>query len=110
MTETLQKVFTSKELFDHLVTSYFNTSTKVKKIDAENFIFLFGKFKDSENPLIIRSDGLSILFEGRILFLLDQTNAVQHNAHSVIRDLLNILYDGEKRFHRKDIEEKFIFQ
>ncbi|AHB41389.1 TPA: hypothetical protein DIC40_05080 [Patescibacteria group bacterium] len=111
MTETSQKVFTEKELFDRLVTGYLNTSTKVKKIDAENLNFFFEKFKFSQKTsLIIRSDGFAILFEDNVLFLLEPTNSVQHNACSVLRDLINILYDGERHFHRKDIEDIIIFQ
>ncbi len=98
-----------KELFARLCKDFPQTSTKLREMDAQNVISLFERFNLGES-LIVSSDGFSILFEDRVLFLLDPTKAIEHNAYSVLRDTFNVLYDGERILHRRDIEEQFIFQ
>ncbi len=105
----VKEEFMIKELSARLCRDFPQTSAKLKEMDAKNLIFLFERFNLGE-PLVLSSDGFSIIFEDRVLFLLDRPSSVEHNAYSVIRDVFNVLYDGEKILHRRDIEEKFIFQ
>lgn len=106
--ETNQQV-ASEELLENLTVKYFNTFNKVKKINGENLLLFFEAFKSSQNPLVLCSKNLSVSFLDKELFLLNDTKAINHNASCVVRDILTILYDGEKRISMKDIQQRIVF-
>lgn len=106
---TLKTIVTEEELLSILKENYSNQ--KVKSVHLRNLKIFFEETQENVGkPLLLSVRNLYVMFGGNVLFLLDQTNSVQYNAVSVIRDIFNIFYDGEEFISRKFVEKLISFQ
>jgi hypothetical protein len=101
-------LFYTEEEFLFILSEKFS-NRKAKAIDILNFQNLIREFEISSKPIELTINGNCIIYCGNVLFVLNPTNCPKHNCNCVIRDLLNIFFDGKCDFHRKDIIEKIIY-
>lgn len=101
--------YSEKELL-HMLKKKFSNE-KVKVIDVLNFQIFFDYFNAFKEPVELGIKGsFCVVFNEKILFVLESTNAVEYNAISVLRDLFNIFLCKESFLSRKDVEKKVSFQ
>lgn len=106
--ENYRSVYDEKQLLSTLKYSYSNR--KARAIDVLKFESFFETFKMSMQPIKLEIKGCCVSYLGSVLFILEPTNAVEHNASCVIRDLINIFYQGDKTLYKRNIDDMIVFQ
>lgn len=105
--ENSRSIYNEKQLLSTLKHSYSNK--KAKAIDVLKFETFFEVFKISMQPIKLEIKGFCVGYLGSVLFILEPTKAIEHNASCVIRDLINIFYRGDNVVYKRDVDAMIVF-
>jgi hypothetical protein len=106
--EEISRFYDEKQLLS--ILEYLYSNRKAKAIDVLKFESFFEVFKISMQPINLEIRGCCVSYLGSVLFILEPTKAVEHNASCVIRDLINIFYQGDKIIYKRDVDDMIVFQ